>query len=80
MIALRPPRGSHPHGTFYYYNNWDFNAAGTIFRQETGLDIFETFKSEIADQIGMEEFSVSSCYYQYEQNKSVHPSLPACGR
>jgi CubicO group peptidase (beta-lactamase class C family) len=74
MIALRPPRGSHPHGTFYYYNNWDFNAAGTIFRQETGLDIFETFKSEIADQIGMEEFSVSSCYYQYEQNKSMHPA------
>lgn len=74
MIALRPPRGSHPHGTFYYYNNWDFNAAGTIFKEETGLDIFETFKTEIADPIGMEDFNTSSCYYQYEQNKSMHPA------
>jgi hypothetical protein len=22
MAALKPPRGSHPHGTFWYYNNW----------------------------------------------------------
>ena len=26
MKANRPGRGSHPPGTFWYYNNWDFNA------------------------------------------------------
>ena len=26
MAKMRPPRGSHPPGTFWYYNNWDFNA------------------------------------------------------
>lgn len=74
MIASRPPRGSHPHGTFFYYNNWDFNVAGTIFRQKTGLDIFEAFKNEIATQIGMQDFSTSNCSYQFEYNKSQHPA------
>jgi len=76
MTALRPTRGSHPHGTFYYYNNWDFNAAGVIFNQETGRDIFEEFKSKIADPIGMQDFSVGNCNYQYELNKSMHPAYP----
>jgi hypothetical protein len=31
MINTRPDRGSHTHGTFFYYNNWDFNVLGTIF-------------------------------------------------
>jgi CubicO group peptidase (beta-lactamase class C family) len=26
-----PPRGSHPPGSFWYYNNWDFNVLGTVF-------------------------------------------------
>ncbi len=74
MKSLRPARGSHPHGTFFYYNNWDFNAAGTVFEQETGTKIFEEFKRLIADPIGMEDFSVSNCYYQYEDSLSVHPA------
>jgi len=74
MEAQRPPRGSHPHGTFYYYNNWDFNVAGTVFKQKTGLDIFEAFKKEIAEPIGMQDFSVAGCAYQYEFDKSQHPA------
>ncbi|KAA3662233.1 MAG: class C beta-lactamase-related serine hydrolase [Calditrichaeota bacterium] len=74
MKELRPERGSHPPGTFFYYNNWDFNALGTIFEQETGTRIFEEFKRRIADPIGMEDFSVSNCYYQYEDSLSMHPA------
>ena len=74
MEAQRHPRGSHPHGTFYYYNNWDFNVAGTIFRQKTGLDIFEAFTKEVAEPIGMQDFSAAGCAYQYEYTKSQHPA------
>lgn len=74
MKNSRPPRGSHPPGTFFYYNNWDFNALGTIFEQETVTKIFEEFKRRIADPIGMEDFSVSNCYYQYEDSLSMHPA------
>jgi len=70
----RPERGSHPPNTFYYYNNWDFNTAGTIFEQETGTKIFEEFNEKIADPIGMQDFNSENCYYQYEYNKSIHPA------
>lgn len=74
MKITRPLRGSHPPGTFFYYNNWDFNTLGTIFEQETGATIFEEFKRKVADPIGMEDFSVSNCYYQYEDSLSMHPA------
>ena len=74
MIELRPPRGSHPPGTFYYYNNWDFNVVTSIFEQKTGIDSLEAFKSEIADPIGMEDFSLENCYYSYESEKSQFPA------
>ncbi len=73
-VAERPERGSHPPGTFYYYNNWDFNALGTIFEQETGTGIFEAFEREIADPLGMQDFRVDDCRYQYEFERSTHPA------
>jgi CubicO group peptidase (beta-lactamase class C family) len=74
MVAMRPPRGSHPHDTFFYYNNWDFNVLGTIFEKITGTRIFEAFKREIAEPIGMEDFSLNDCQYSYEEKKSKHPA------
>lgn len=74
MKDTRPVRGSHPPGTFYYYNNWDFNALGTIFEQQTGTKIFEEFNRKIAIPIGMQDFSIDNCYYQYELELSEHPA------
>jgi len=73
MKAARPERHSHAPGTFWYYNNWDFNALGTIFEQESGTKIFEEFKNRIGDPIGMEDFEVSDGIYQYEE-MSIHPA------
>jgi CubicO group peptidase (beta-lactamase class C family) len=74
MERARPERGSHPPDTHYYYNNWDFNALGTIFREQTGEDIFEAFEREIAEPIGMQDFSAANCRYSYEYTKSEHPA------
>jgi len=74
MAAGRPQRGSHPPDTFYYYNNWDFNALGTIFEKVTGAKIFEAFKKEIADPIGMEDFRLDDGEYAFEKDKSKHPA------
>ncbi len=63
MKAMRPKRYSHAPGTFYYYNNWDFNAVGTIFEQETGASIFEEFSRRIAGPLQMEDFNVHDCWY-----------------
>jgi CubicO group peptidase (beta-lactamase class C family) len=73
MKAMRPERGSHAPGTFWYYNNWDFNALGTIFDQETGeKSIYQAFKARIADPIGMQDYVAGSLQYHYEPT-SMHP-------
>lgn len=56
MRARRPIRGSHPPGSFYYYNNWDFNVLGAIFQKLTGQNIFQDFYERIAKPIGMNDF------------------------
>ena len=73
MRRKRPPRGSHAPGTFWYYNNWDFNALGTIYRQATGEDIFASFARRIAGPIGMEDFSPADGRYVTEAS-SRHPA------
>ena len=73
MIAHRPVRGSQPPGSHWWYNNWDFNAAGTVFEQLTGERIFDALGNSIATPIGMQDYRVSDGYYHYERDKSVHP-------
>lgn len=51
-----PPRGSQPHGTYYLYNNWDFNALGGAFEVMTGRDIYDALESDIVRPIGMQDF------------------------
>jgi CubicO group peptidase (beta-lactamase class C family) len=72
MRAERPARGSHAHGTFWYYNNWDFNVLGTVFRKLTGEDIFEAIDRRIGKPIGMQDYRVASGEYYYEDS-SAHP-------
>jgi CubicO group peptidase (beta-lactamase class C family) len=75
MALIRPARGSHPPGTHWYYNNWDFNALGTIFEQETGQKIFEAYRMRIAEPLGMEDFRVADGVYQ-RGDESRHPGYP----
>ena len=63
MRDMRPARHSHAPGTFWYYNNWDFNALGTIFEQETQTSIFAEFDRRLAQPLQMEDFTVSDCRY-----------------
>ena len=72
MREARPARHSHAPNTFWYYNNWDFNVLGTIFRQETGEDIFAAFDSLVARPVGMQDFDASLGRYSLEET-SVHP-------
>lgn len=70
---LKPARSSHTPGTFWYYNNWDFNALCTIYEQSTGKKIFSAFDNEIAKQIGMEDYRQMDGVYYYEP-ESIHPA------
>ena len=54
--AIAPPRGTKEPGSFYLYNNWDFNAAGAIFEQQTGVKIFDAMDSLLAKPLEMQDW------------------------
>lgn len=72
---LRPDRGSYPPGTYWYYNNWDFNALGTIYQQASGSDIYLDFDEKIAKPLNMLDYSAFDQTYQPGPDSS-HPSYP----
>lgn len=59
MKLIKEKRHSHAPGTFWCYNNWDFNALGTIFEQLTGKTVHQAFDERIAKPIGMQDFVLS---------------------
>ena len=73
MIASRPPRGSAAPGSQWYYNNWDFNALGTIFERATGQSIYEAFDEKIAKPTGMESYHPEDGFY-LRGAQSCHPA------
>jgi CubicO group peptidase (beta-lactamase class C family) len=71
----RPPRGSHVPGTFWYYNNWDFNVLGTIYEHATSTSIFEALDQKIAKPIGMQDYRPRDGSY-FRGEASIHPAYP----
>jgi CubicO group peptidase (beta-lactamase class C family) len=51
-----PRKGSQAPGSLFYYNNWDFNAAGTAFEKLTGRNIFDALEADLARPIGMQDY------------------------
>jgi CubicO group peptidase (beta-lactamase class C family) len=73
MMRDRPARGSHIPGTYWYYNNWDFNVLGTIFEKKTRMKIGDAFYRRIAKPIGMQDFKPSDVFY-FGGPASIHPT------
>lgn len=75
MKERRPARGSHPPGTFWYYNNWDFNALATIYEKETGEKIFEAVDRHLAQPLQMQDFRPDDGRY-VTGDESIHRAYP----
>ena len=56
-LQRAPPRGSQKPGTYYLYSNWDFNALGTIFTQQTGMNIYDALEQELVRPLGFQDFN-----------------------
>jgi CubicO group peptidase (beta-lactamase class C family) len=61
--AALPPRGAYRPGTHFVYNNWDFNALGTILERAIGRSMFEEFAQTIAEPAGMADFDSAQQRY-----------------
>ena len=71
--STRPPRGSHPPGTFWYYNNWDFNALGAIYEKAAGANVFDSFDKVIARPLGMQDFTAHDGTF-IRDHSSLYPA------
>lgn len=56
MRAARPARGSHAPGSFWYYNNWDFNVLGEIYQRTTQEDLFAAIEHRLLRPLGFQDF------------------------
>lgn len=73
LTALSPRRGSQSPGTYFQYQNWDFNAAGTAFEKLTGKDLFDALESDLARPLGMQDFDRKLQRKNSSMPDSVHP-------
>ena len=58
-LSEAPPRGSQEPGTYMLYSNWDFNAAGAIFEQLTGRNLYDEAQAQLAIPLQFEDWDRS---------------------
>jgi CubicO group peptidase (beta-lactamase class C family) len=73
LTSLSPRRGSQIPGTYFQYQNWDFNAAGTAFEKLSGKNIFDALGSDLAAPIEMQDYDRSLQRKNSSMPDSVHP-------
>lgn len=71
-LAAAPPRGSQKHGTYFLYSNWDFNALGTIFEQETGRNIYDALETNLARPLGFQDWDRAVHQRSGDTTRSIH--------
>jgi CubicO group peptidase (beta-lactamase class C family) len=75
-LAHAPPRGSQTPGARYLYNNWDFNAAGAVFEQLTGRNIYDALDTDLARPLGLQDFDRARQVKNGDLTTSQHAAYP----
>jgi CubicO group peptidase (beta-lactamase class C family) len=55
-LPEKPDRNTKQPGEYFLYNNWDYNALGSIFERVTNQSIYKYFNEQISQKIGMQDF------------------------
>ncbi|CAN7441332.1 beta-lactamase family protein [Acidovorax sp. LjRoot118] len=74
--AAAPARGSQAPGSYFLYNNWDFNAAGTAFERLTGRSIYQAFADDLATPLQLQDFAPVRHARSGDARKSEHLAYP----
>jgi len=72
-----PSRGAHAPGDYYWYNNWDFNAAGQIFERLTHKNIYDAFVEQLADPLGLQDFDLQEHLNEGKSGNLERSQFPA---
>jgi len=75
-LAHAPARGSVKPGSRYLYNNWDFNAAGAVFEQLSGTNIYDALERDLAGPLEMQDFDRSRQVKNGNMAASQHLAYP----
>ena len=76
MGMIKERRHSHAPGTFWCYNNWDFNALGTIYVQASGHSVAEGFTRYLATPLGLQDFRPDTDAWVETFTQSRHDAYP----
>lgn len=68
------PRGTVEPGSYFLYNNWDFNALGTIFEKSTGKDIYVAFEEDFAKPLQFQDYRLEAQRKARRPQSSQHPA------
>lgn len=74
--AIAPKRGSVKPGSFFLYNNWDFNLAGYVFEKLSGVGIYDAVDSMLARPLNMEDWDKKYQHKDADTVKSIYPAYP----
>ncbi|MBK6825859.1 MAG: serine hydrolase [Chitinophagaceae bacterium] len=74
--AFAPKRGSVQPGSFFLYNNWDFNLAGYLFEKLSGVGIYDAVDSMLAHPLNMEDWDKNIQHKDADTIKSMYPAYP----
>lgn len=74
MKSSRPQRGTHPPGSHFWYNNWDFNTLASILEQRAQVNYFEAFRDRIATPLGMQDFRMRDGFVEFDRSASLYPA------
>lgn len=69
-----PKRGSVKPGSFWLYNNWDFNVAGYILEKKTGLSIYKLMDSLLAKPLHFQDWDIKQQRKFGDTTRSVYPA------
>ncbi len=67
-----PPRGSVKPGTYFLYNNWDFNAAGGAFELLTKQSIYKAFANDLAKPLQFQDFKLKDQELSGDSSRSKY--------
>jgi CubicO group peptidase (beta-lactamase class C family) len=67
---LSPKRGSSYPGVRWFYNNWDFDAAGLAFEKIAHQDIFDALRDDLAFPLRFQDFDRSRQRKNYVENST----------
>lgn len=74
--AAAPARGTQRPGSYFLYNNWDFNALGTILSRAAGTGVYELLARDLAAPLQFQDFSLGAQRLEGDRSRSLHPAYP----